>query len=698
MQTQRIRVLLIIAILGILLAISFQKAQAGWVFRDQRYFAVDHICRDGAVLMAAYWTGTGDDTPDGDGTVINLGARLHSTNIPDPDTVTGYIPGTAYGPLLAAPQAYTMIYQGGTPLPADLDDNGTFEYNFYVYTVEALLWSQHLQVGDEVIITEAGDGLTSEPVEDCYLNPFNATAGADKVIDNKYLQAGFGLMPPEDIMYQVTTLPAYGDLLLNGVALLVGDMFSQQAVDDGALVYSHHGGGADNDSFNFTVLGTTLVSVGSGGEAADGSSFNPDISQDGRIVAFESSATNLIPNDTNSYYDIFLHHMDSGEIELASVNSDGVQGNDDSRSPSLSPDGFYVAFASEATNLVGGTGVSCEESKPDTNNATDIFLHSAFGWTRRSSVSSFLFGDCDEANGTSYEPSVASGAIEVAFASDATNLINSDNNNARDIYKHRLDFTREVSENASNQLGNGLSSSSAISHNGSYVAFDSIASNLVTGDSNNSRDIFVNSIANPVRVSVSSVGIQSNNPSYDPAIGGNGRYVAFDSTATNLVFNDTNNSFDVFIHDRDRDGDGLFDEPGQVGTSRVSVNRNGDEGDGTSWYAALSWNGRYVAFESNATNLVSNDTNGVYDIFIHDRQTGNTIRASIAADGTQADGNSLRVSISDDGHFITFHSMATNLVPGDTNGVSDVFVHYTGFTSTFPISVDGGVYLPFVVK
>ena len=699
MPANRIKLLFIIITIGVFVTISARNVQAAWVFRDQRYFTVDQVCRDGAMMIAAYWTGVGDNSPDGDGTIIGLGARLHtSNNIPDPDTASGYEKETAYGPLLAATKRYTMTYQGGTPLPADLDENGSFEYNFYVYHIDALLWSRHLDVGDEVVFTEAGDGLTSEPVEDCYLNEFRANSGANTTIGDDKLNVGFGMMPAGEVVYQITSLPAQGELLLNGVPLLIGSFFSQQDVNDGLLVYSHDSGGTAVDSFGFTVKGTTMVSVSSSGQVANGASHNPDISENGRLIAFQSDASNLVPNDINSSSDIFVHNLTTGETELVSVNSNGIQGNNDSASPAIAPDGSAVAFQSDATNLVGVSGFGCDETKLDTNNLTDVFLHNNFGRTIRSSVSSEQFGDCEEGNNVSTEPSVARDGLEVAFDSAASNLVSNDTNSTWDVFTHSSNFTQDISVNDSNQIGNASSTSPAISHNGFYVAFDSAATNLVSGDTNNMRDIFISNGWNPVRVSLSVFGLQANNHSYDPAIGGDGRYVAFDSVASNLVFNDTNNSFDVFVHDRDADEDGIFDEPGATSLTRVSLSSNNIEGNDTSWYVAMSWNGRYVAFESDATNLVNNDSNATRDIFVRDRQTGQTIRTSIAADGTEADGSSFRVAISDDGNFVTFYSNATNLVANDNNSVADIFVHYTGYSSTFPIFVNGVIYLPVVIR
>ena len=137
--------------------------------------------------------------------------------------------------------------------------------------------------------------------------------------------------------------------------------------------------------------------------------------------------------------------------------------------------------------------------------------------------------------------------------------------------------------------------------------------------------------------------------------------------------NDTNGSTDVFVHDRDTDGDGQYDEPGEVSTVRVSVDSAGVEGDDDSNFPSISSDGRYVAFESNADNLVASD-NGLYsDVFVHDLQTGETTRVSVDLDGVEGNDNSNAPSMSADGKSVTFQSAADNLVAGDTNLAPDIF-------------------------
>jgi len=166
------------------------------------------------------------------------------------------------------------------------------------------------------------------------------------------------------------------------------------------------------------------------------------------------------------------------------------------------------------------------------------------------------------------------------------------------------------------------------------------------------------------RVSISSAGTEGNNESDRPVISAEGRFVAFESAASNLAPGDTNDSWDVFVRDR---------QSGQ--TTRVSVGSSGGEGNSDSGTPSISADGRFVAFMSRASNLVPGDTNDLWDIFVHDRKTKETTRVSVSSTGEEANGSSWNLSISADGRFVVFSSEASNLVSGDTNGKEDIFIH-----------------------
>jgi len=237
---------------------------------------------------------------------------------------------------------------------------------------------------------------------------------------------------------------------------------------------------------------------------------------------------------------------------------------------------------------------------------------------------------------------------------------------------------RRVSVDSVGTQANQGSGPSRISADGRYVAFSSGATNLVFSDSNGFPDVFVYDLKTGImeRVSVDSSGKQANGTSFVSDISKDGRYVLFASYASNLVTGDTNGVYDVFIRDRQT-----------MTTIRVSVDSNGNEGDKASFLGAISSDGNYIAFESDATNLVSKDTNGASDVFVRDRQTNQTIRVSVSSGGAQANNSSTYPDISADGRMVVFYSGATNLVNGDTNTVPDIFLHDTVRGSTIRVSV-----------
>jgi Tol biopolymer transport system component len=410
---------------------------------------------------------------------------------------------------------------------------------------------------------------------------------------------------------------------------------------------------------------TSRMSVNSIGLQGNDSSFNASISADGRYVVFQSFASNLVHGDTNGTSDIFVRDRLNGTTERVSVDSAGTQGNDGSLSPSISADGRYVAFASHATNFVNG----------DTNGEPDVFVHD-----RQSSTTEIVSVDSAGAQGNNFSgfPSISADGRYVAFLSNATNLVPGGTNGWDQIFVHdRVSGTTEiVSVDSSGIQGNDTSGDGlSISADGRYVAFQSHATNLVPGDTNGTWDVFVHDrqSGTTVRVSVDSAGVQGNSVSEYPSISADGRYVTFTSLATNLVPGDTNGSSDIFLHDM------------QTGTTeRVSVDSVGTQGNNHSAFSSISVDDRYVAFGSLASNLVPGDTNGCEDVFVRDLQNGTTERISFSSSGTQGNAYSDSPWISADGRYVAFESDATNLVPGDTNANRDIFVHdrtYSPFTS-----------------
>lgn len=275
--------------------------------------------------------------------------------------------------------------------------------------------------------------------------------------------------------------------------------------------------------------------------------------------------------------------------------------------------------------------------------------------------------DGAQANGHNGFASFSADGRYIVFESSATNLIAGDTNGSADIFRKDL-VTGEVvriSTSGTGAQGNGHSNSVMLSPDGRYAVFTSYADNLVSGDTNGNADIFLKDLVtgNVTRVSTDSGRRQVNGFSDKAVISPDGRYVVFESDASDLVANDTNNSKDIFLKD-------LF--TGAV--ARLSASRDGIGGDKESRFAQISPDGRYVLFESDATNLVSGDTNGTYDVFLKDLLTGEIRRISTGSNGLEGNNDSYQARFSADGRSVVFTSKAGNLVAGDTNNDYDVFL------------------------
>jgi len=371
---------------------------------------------------------------------------------------------------------------------------------------------------------------------------------------------------------------------------------------------------------------TTRESLtGASGQQANGASFGASLSADGSLVAFQSDASDLVPGDTNRVPDVFVRDRTNATTARVSVASNGAQANNAGMDPAISGDGRYVAFSSQATNL---------------------------------------------------DPGATSGDFEV-YVRDLTTGNTS-----------RVSRTPTGGEPDSASFG-----PISMSRDGRYVAFVSLAKNLVPpggtpGQSDGSpRRVYVydTKADKTVLVSVTSAGAAADGE--QPSISADGRYVAF-SAFRALVPGDTNGVGDVYIRDRDADGNGIFDEAGagKTSTTLVSVALDGtsagnDNSTGPPLRGplALSADGRQVAFASNASNLVADDTNSKTDVFVRDLRAGKTARVSVASDGSQGNDRSggpfSGLALSADGRRVAFGSDASNLVAGDRNFTSDVFVH-----------------------
>lgn len=403
---------------------------------------------------------------------------------------------------------------------------------------------------------------------------------------------------------------------------------------------------------------TERANVGPNGAQAESGSGGPVISDDGRFVAFYSGAATLLPAgvDTNAENDVFVRDLDTGTTTRASTATGGAEVTGFSGIPSISADGRYVAFESDATMLVAG----------DTNARTDVFVKDrTTNVTTRVSVAT---GGV-QANNRSTNPRISGDGRYVVFSSVASNLVSGDTNGTEDAFLHdrQTGITERVSLNSSEQQAASpcWSRYPAVSDDGRFIAFQSnpCAWGLpaITAGSNiwlRDRTLGTTQIV--------AGGSGFNDPAFHapPIISGDGRYVVWTSSESDVVNGDNNQAADVFLFDRVL---GTY-EMGSVGNGGAQGNRSAGGN------ASISNDGRWLGFTSEATNLVPNDINDRSDAFVRDRATGRVFLVSTDILLSQGNDHSFNAAISGDGKYVAYLSFATNLVAGDTNGVDDIFV------------------------
>ncbi len=343
-----------------------------------------------------------------------------------------------------------------------------------------------------------------------------------------------------------------------------------------------------------------------------------------------------------------------GTTERASVGASAGQGIGDSDQVSVSGDGRFIAFRSAASNLVAN----------DTNGVTDIFVRDRF----TGSVECVSVSDAGaQGDGASLEPHLSFDGRFVVFGSEANNLATDvPIGGSKDIYLHdrTLGTTRTVTRGASGQASSGDCHRPRVSTDGRFVCFEGSATNLTPGSTTGYQVFRRDMTGGTLLVSVALTGAPGSGFSWTGGISGDGRYVTFVSSASNLVAADTNGQTDCFRRDLQSNL-----------TLRASVSSAGLQGDGSTFTgSSISRNGRWVAFCSSASNLAPGEFAAAYDIFVHDAQLLQTFRLSVNTAGVAANQSSYDPAVSDDGRFVAFQSFSSNLDVLDTDLQSDIFL------------------------
>ena len=407
------------------------------------------------------------------------------------------------------------------------------------------------------------------------------------------------------------------------------------------------------------------VSLTDAGLEADLDSYQAALSDDGSVVAFRSGATNLVADDTNGWSDIFVRDLAAGTTERVSFDADGdelLSGL--SHQPSLSDDGLKVVFTARyqpgreisVTGLYERDTASSQLLLPDRACAScgPAYPRSGRLNARISGNGQFVVFDTVSTLQSLFE-------FEIAPP-------NPFNTTIFDVFIHDVvtDPTPQIerlSLDSAGDEGRGDSIEASVSDAGRWVAFHSYADDLVADDLNKHEDVFVRDrdLNTTELISANPAGDPGDDDSIQAVISGDGQFVAFRSRATDLVAGDTNQRWDIFVRDR-----------AAGSTERVSVSSTGVEANHHSTDPDISDNGRYVVFRSLAANLVASDSNNRADVFVHDRTTGQTAIVSRPAVG-ESNGMSHEPAISGDGQWIAFESDATNLITGDANRARDIF-------------------------
>ena len=403
----------------------------------------------------------------------------------------------------------------------------------------------------------------------------------------------------------------------------------------------------------FAVNEIERVSLDTSGNNPNQNNRAPSVTSNSRFIVFESDATDLVAGDSNGFTDIFRFDRTTSTTIRVSVTNGGGEADQRSTVADVSDDGRFIVFASTAQNLT---------SETDTNGLNDIFLRDTLNNTT-TLISKSIGGTTG--NGASLKPVISDDGTVIAYESLASDILAADADTTSDVYRYIVaSGTTELVSTGASGKGSAKSQEASLSFNGQIIAFSSDAFNLGGPLTDRNRDAFYRNFNTGTTIAITTGASDPGfTDSQQPYVSGDGSTIIFESFRRNLVANDNNGVQDVFAYNVNT-----------TAITRVSVSSAGVEGDARSGHPGVSASGRYVVFESTASTLDANDTNGALDIFTHDRTTNKTTRISLDINGNQGGFLNQKPKISSTGRFVVFSSLNT-LDSGDSNGFEDIYLY-----------------------
>jgi flagellin-like hook-associated protein FlgL len=505
-------------------------------------------------------------------------------------------------------------------------------------------------------VRNLNDGLSSLGIAEAAMDSLNGILGRLSELTTQAMSSTYGSTQRSSMQQEITALQSEWNRIVesttyNGSTLLTGSTTRtvlQGGKGDVSTLAVQVGAGIVSEAFGLQSSGaTTRISITANGTQADDASIYGTISGDGSVMAFDSFATTLVSGASNRQ--VYVKDAATGVVTVASQSASGAIANADSREGKLSTDGRFIVFQSGATNLI--SGVSGEQ----------IYLKnlSTGALQLASSSSSGVAG-----NATSMNFTVSGDGRYVTFFSTATNLISGVSGSQVYVKDMQSGILQLASQNSSGVQGNGTSDRPVISDDGRYVVFESSSSNLVTGTSG-TQTFVKDMVTGQVRVASSNAqGVYDNGGPFQASLNATGRYVAFSSSGDNLLSGLSGSFAQIFLKDM---SSGIL--------TLVTTTSSGTEANGSSYDATLSADGRYIAFRSNATNLISGV--GAGQIYRKDLQSGALELVSRSTSGAPSASDSYvgdKIKMTSDGRKILFHTVGSNIVSGDSNGYEDVFL------------------------